>query len=260
MFFGTANGLLEKVRRRLSNPRADTIIYILLDFRQVIGIDSSAAFSLRRLTQVANSHGATLVFSDLSKALSDQLAANGVTAGKHSEILTFQDLDQGLEWCEDNLLASVGATEKGADQPLQHHLQRVLTSDLAIADLLKYMERLNVATGEILIREGDPPDHMYLLESGRVSVLLQTRDRRRIRLRTMSAGTVVGEIGLYLDSRRSASVIADEPTTAYRLSRESLESMERQHPEIAFAFHKLMVLVEAERLASLNHLLLAMRR
>ena len=89
---------------------------------------------------------------------------------------------------------------------------------------------------------------------------LRSRDRRTMRLRTMNAGTAVGEIGLYLNSRRSATVIAEQPTTVYRLSRDSLLNMERQHPEVAYAFHKLMVHVEAERLVSLNQLLLALRR
>lgn len=101
---------------------------------------------------------------------------------------------------------------------------------------------------------------MCLVESGRVSARLQSRDRRALRLRTMNAGATVGEIGLYLNTRRSANVVADEASTVYRLSRNALENMETSHPELASAFHRLMVHIEAERLVSLNQLLLALRR
>ena len=129
-----------------------------------------------------------------------------------------------------------------------------------MSDLLKYMEKKDYATGQVLVREGDPPDNMYLLESGQVSVRLRTGDRRTIRLRTMNAGTTVGEIGLYLNKQRSASVIVEKPTTVYQLSQSALTAMEENHPEVAFAFHKLMVVIQAERLTSLNQLLLALRR
>jgi SulP family sulfate permease len=260
MFFGTANSLLEHARQHLTDQGPRPAKFIVLDFRQLIGIDSSAAFSLRRLEQVADSKGATLIFSHLSRSLSSQLISNGVAAGSDHRFMTFHDLDHALEWCEDQLLGTQEAGRHSKDRPLEDHLKRLLPPTIAVTDLLGYMEKKDFAAGQILVREGDAAEKLYFLQSGRVSVRLKTGDRRTIRLRTMNAGSTVGEIGLYLDRLRSATVVAENPTTVYQLSKDDLIAMEDRHPEVASAFHKLMVVTEAERLVSLNRLLVALRR
>jgi SulP family sulfate permease len=59
---------------------------------------------------------------------------------------------------------------------------------------------------------------------------------------------MIGEIGFYLGTLRSASVIADKPGTAFRLSREALTRMEAERPEFAAALHQFMAEMLAERL------------
>lgn len=58
IFFGTANGLLEQVRAR---ARATPTRYVALDFRQVIGLDSTALLSFDKMRQLARESGFTLL-------------------------------------------------------------------------------------------------------------------------------------------------------------------------------------------------------
>ncbi|MBN1660738.1 MAG: hypothetical protein JXA93_20245 [Anaerolineae bacterium] len=69
---------------------------------------------------------------------------------------------------------------------------------------------------------------------------------------------MVGELGLYLGTRRSASAVADCQTIAYRLTRSALLVMKEQEPELAAAFHEFMIRQTCERLAFVNRLLKAM--
>jgi SulP family sulfate permease len=69
-----------------------------------------------------------------------------------------------------------------------------------------------------------------------------------IRIRRTGPGTVLGELGFYLDTPRTASVIADGPGKAYRLTTESLDKMEVSDPELASALHRFMADLLAERL------------
>jgi SulP family sulfate permease len=73
-------------------------------------------------------------------------------------------------------------------------------------------------------------------------------DGETVRLQTMSPGTVVGEVTLYLGTARTASVIAETPATVYRLTRPRLEDMERDDPELAAAVHRLFARLLASRL------------
>ena len=76
----------------------------------------------------------------------------------------------------------------------------------------------------------------------------------------MGAGTVVGEMGAYLGRPASASVITDQPSSVLYLSVERLQEIEATEPHITAAFHKFMVQLQSERLASANDTLNALLR
>jgi SulP family sulfate permease len=62
-------------------------------------------------------------------------------------------------------------------------------------------------------------------------------------------------LGLYLGTARTASVIADSPVIAYRLTRTALLEMEQKEPALAAAFHKYVARLQSERLAALTRTL-----
>ena len=114
--------------------------------------------------------------------------------------------------------------------------------------LSKYLERKSVPEGTVLIRQGEQPEDLFVLESGRLSVELETADGTRIRVRSMRAGVVVGEVALYMGVPRTADVVTETPCVVLRLSRESIERMEAEEPEVAAALHRWLATTLAERL------------
>ena len=106
--------------------------------------------------------------------------------------------------------------------------------------------------------QGSPADAVFYIEKGKVKVVVELDNGRTMRVRSMGAGTVVGEIGLYLDQQRLASVVTEEPCTMYRLSGEALIKMEQENPALAAAFHEFMVRVLAERVTQQNRTLRAL--
>ncbi len=62
--------------------------------------------------------------------------------------------------------------------------------------------------GEVIFREGDPPrDEAYMVHLGRVEVRKQVGGEPRV-LRVMVKGELLGELGLFGKSRRSATAVA----------------------------------------------------
>jgi sulfate permease, SulP family len=102
------------------------------------------------------------------------------------------------------------------------------------------------------MRQGDPPTEMYFIESGMVTAQLEAEGGQLVRLRSMRGGTTVGEMGMYLDAPRTASVIASRPSVIYRLSAASLKSMREQDPEAAALLHEWIARLLAERLTANN--------
>ena len=73
-----------------------------------------------------------------------------------------------------------------------------------------------VEEGQAVVREGDPADRFYLVDSGRLRVT-QTTDGAEVELRELGPGAVFGEIGLLRDVPRTATVTATTPSVLYAL-------------------------------------------
>lgn len=69
--------------------------------------------------------------------------------------------------------------------------------------------------GEVIIRQGEAGDRVYVIEEGRVEV---TRDGERVR--ELGPDEVFGELALLLDVPRTATVTAVEPVVLLTLARE----------------------------------------
>ena len=103
LFFGTATRLIESVVERVTDPELPALRFLLLDFRGVTGIDSSAVMSFEKLDRLAEQARFTAVLTSVSEQVRRPLA-HLITAAS-SAFRTFPDLDHGLGWCEEQLLA-----------------------------------------------------------------------------------------------------------------------------------------------------------
>lgn len=98
---------------------------------------------------------------------------------------------------------------------------------------------------------------MFIIERGRVSVYLRLgglaeTGARRLRLRTFTLGTVVGEMGLCTGAPRTADVVADEPTRALKLTGAQVAALEQRMPDMANKLHRFLVRSLAQRLVGAN--------
>ena len=251
IFFGTANSLLEQVRTRLADTEQTTLRFMVLDFKSVTGIDSSSVLSFVKMLQLAEKNKFTLIFTHLSESISRLLNKEGFDLAKRNVYNSFGDLDYGLEWCENEMLARENmAASEYEKLTLKDQLSENFTTGINLDKLLSYFDRVEVEAGHALIRQGDEPDDLYLIERGQVTAKLELGSDKTHRLRTMCAGAIVGELGMILNQPRMATIVADRPTVAYRLNREALKAMEDNDPGVAVSFHQFITHLVAERLAN----------
>jgi SulP family sulfate permease len=79
-----------------------------------------------------------------------------------------------------------------------------------------------------------------------------------MRLRTVRPGVVVGEVALYTGVSRTADVVADTDSVVLRLSREAIDRVESEDPELAAALHRWLARTLAERLSDTSRGLAAL--
>jgi len=246
IFFGTANALLEQLRARITDGTQPQVRFIILDFRRVSGLDSSALISFVKGRQLATAQGITLLLTNASERIRHQFEL-AEFANDKATVRFFSDLDHGLEWCEDQLLEIEQIADVILPVTLPEQLEDSGLKKIDTIRLLRYLEKVQVEEGQYLIRQGEEADDLYFIEQGGVSVYLELTGGKQVRLQTLNLGTVVGELSLYLGTRRTASVIADCPSIAYRLTRTALLEMKQREPELAAAFHEFVVGLLSER-------------
>jgi sulfate permease, SulP family len=191
---------------------------------------------------VAEAAGTEVVYTGASDPVRAQLARGGVV--EVEGFVSFEpDLDHGLQRCEEALLSAPDLTEAIAEHPAASGRLDDLPAGLAA-----HLERVSVAEGTVLLHRDEPPGDIYVLESGRLGVEAVTPDGSRIRLRTLRPGVVVGEIALYTGGVRTADVVAEVPSVLLRLSREAIERLEADEPELAATLHRWLATTLAERL------------
>jgi SulP family sulfate permease len=259
LFFALAANLVETCRDLILRGG---VRHLILDFRMVQGLDASAALAFGKLHQLCARHGASLVLSGLRPDI--QALLTQMRFLPHRDILVVADLDRGLEWIEHRLLMPApgpeGATPEGdgvdaAASSGEVDLRRILAGHFtgdALETLLGLSETLELPAGALLMRRGEAGDALYFVERGEVSVFVSLGDQRRKRVRTLGAGTVVGEMAIYSGQPRSADVVAETACRVRRLSAERFARLEREHPSVAIQFHSFVVRLLSYRLAAAN--------
>jgi len=265
IFFGTANGVLNRVRDRVFDKNKPALKFVMLDFMLVSGLDSSALNSFEKLKMLAENQNLQLVLTSLSDATGRLFYRGKLIESEDKVIRVLPDLDHGLEWIEDQILESsdnsqIRIERSGLDLLVDMMKQSGNTTEETARDVagqvMDFAELRQFEEGVYLIHQGADPAGIYLLETGQVTVQLETSEKT-IRLRRMNPGTIVGELGVYLGYPATAAVVASKPSRALFISLPALQKMETRNPATASAFHKFVVRILGERLSKSNKTLQA---
>ena len=227
--------------------------FLVLDFRDCVGLDSSALVAFRKIGQVAEQRGFDVLLVNLAPATLRQVSRGGLKS--HGRVQVLNTLDEALRHAEATLLAESGITAGPEGASFALHLARSLGCAFAPDDFTPYLTPQALEPGVALLRQGEEADSMYFIESGLVSIELEIAGRSNVRLRTTAAGTVIGEIALVQGGPRTATAVAESACRVVGLGREALARMERERPDLALRLQRFLILELASKVADTNRLL-----
>jgi Cyclic nucleotide-binding domain/TLC ATP/ADP transporter len=120
------------------------------------------------------------------------------------------------------------------------HLRAIqIFQDLSVSELAavaSVTEEVVYPAGEVVIREGEPGDTMYLIIKGEVSVTKRQQGEEashEIELDRIRAGDYFGEMALFEDVVRSATVRTAEESRLLVLNKQEFTEIVREYPQIA---------------------------
>ena len=87
--------------------------------------------------------------------------------------------------------------------------------------------------GEIIVRQGDPGDSMFVIQAGQVQVLAE-RDGEETLLNVAGEGELLGEMAIFDDKPRSATLRALGETKILTIDKKNFMRRINEDPTIAF--------------------------
>jgi CRP-like cAMP-binding protein len=123
-----------------------------------------------------------------------------------------------------------------------------LFRDMSYDEFRAVVDRLTPITfpaGEMIIREGDTGDSLYVITEGRVGVFRHDDFGNEVWVANLEEGSFFGEFGFFSNARRFASVRAQVETTVLELTKRDADMICVSHPgmkKVLISFYKKRVL------------------
>jgi NTE family protein len=129
------------------------------------------------------------------------------------------------------------------EEVLLHHLQRMLgdVDAEALALLRRHLSWVELAAGDTLMAQGEQGDAMYLSISGRLRATVLGDDGLEHMVREMGRGEVIGEMSLYTDEPRTATVVAIRNSVLVRLAKSEFTSLLASSAQMSIALTRQMI-------------------
>ncbi len=87
--------------------------------------------------------------------------------------------------------------------------------------------------GEVIFRQGDAGDCMFVVQKGEVEALAEA-DGKRLRLRTMGPNEFFGEMALFEQETRTATIRVTRPARVLTIDKKNFLSGIHEDPSLAF--------------------------
>jgi SulP family sulfate permease len=246
LFFLNVTSLRGAVENRAGTKPA--LSDIIFDFRDVVGMDSSALMAFRRIGQIAEEKNFRVAFAGLEAGLRDLFER--AMMWRDDRIICVETADRALQSAEDRLVAASEWGRTSHALTLSDALAAFAPDEVPRERLARYLEHVELQPNEILIRLGDPADAMFFVEAGQVTAELQRDGAAPLRLQTSSPGALMGEIAVFRGGTRTASVRAEGNCRLARLSKAALARMERDDPDLARLIQRFIIVQLADKLAN----------
>lgn len=231
IYFGSTEQLFRRVADDL-----DGFSTLILDGLRVGRADRSALVLLGDMRDYLADRSKRLLLAGFPEGI--RRALINVPESSWRDELFFAYVDDALEFSEDCLLAACLPLETPDGRgPVELPLERAdILANLTPADIARLRPFLTTASfqpGELVIREGEFADRLFILLAGTASVHMRINGNPRSkRLAAFAPGVAFGELAMFDGGQRTADVIAETVVRCAVLTVERLTELRAAHPEI----------------------------
>lgn len=212
----------ERATRRIADQMSSAR-YIAIDLTRLRRIDPVAQDLLADLSRRLGEAGIVCAMVVPDPRLQERLGGQA-----------FATLDAALEHFEDELIGELLAPASAAVSAVPIDAFRLLADwpETHVEALAAQLEPRPFGDGELLIEAGTPARSLYFLVEGRVDVTIPVKDGVRRRVSTIDAGNVFGELALFGETKRTATITGAGAGRALKLTPEGMAALAAARPDV----------------------------
>jgi len=174
----------------------------------------------------------------LNREIVFRLAANeNPYVGRMAQSILNQSADQ-TAIRENSMVSEVSISDKIILLKRIEIFEGLSVSELAA--VASITEEMDTPAGDLVIQEGSFGETMYLVIQGEVSVIKDLDGKNELELDRIMSGDYFGEMALFEDVVRSASIRTEEPSRFLALHKEEFKEIVREYPQIALEICKVL--------------------
>jgi NTE family protein len=103
------------------------------------------------------------------------------------------------------------------------------------------MTTVGLMGGQVLMRQGDPPDSIYLVLSGRLRAVASRAGGEQVVLGEIGRGEPIGEMGVVMQQPRGATIIALRDSVLLRLSAQDFTDLLQTWPRLGLPLARKLI-------------------
>jgi len=250
LFFGSVDHVLDLLKPAAQGSALPK--HLVLDFGDVTGIDSSACLMLEKLARRAQDNGIQVSFCTMAVPIRARLTLWQPDFFRHHGVAFHDDTEAALEAIEQAILLAV--VPEGAQSGLQALFAAAAIEPQDAQAITALLVRQQSAKDHILIQRGSPGADIYIVESGRFDVFILGASGQPRRVRSFTAGSMIGELAHLLSVPRQADVIAHCDSVVMCLPVAALSNLTKVNPALAAELYRLIAVELAAKVVRTNQL------
>jgi hypothetical protein len=181
--------------------------------------------------------GDAAALADFERGIGLALKTGDIPAAlaAHQKLLVWRPNDAAMHERVASTIAAARDREEKADLSTRSLDSIPLFSGIPAEELVSVLtavrpERVNA--GQVVVREGEPGDTLYLIVQGTLRVSTKGQDGEDVALAALGAGDFFGEVALLTGRPRTATVSALTETELLALDRATVDRLRARHPKI----------------------------
>ena len=246
VIFGNASPMGHRLKQALGADPAP--LCLLLDFAAVSGFDVSAANVIFRSVRTARAGGTYIVLSAVAEHVRSILR-RGLPESEWGGLIFEEDLDRGLERCEDLVIAEWDRLHAGSEDARNalfglsidhavHELERQACFEALTERLTPWLQSRAYEAGETIVARGERQEGMQFLTQGRA---MAREEDAGARMDEYGPGDVLAAEAAFGDHAAEISVLAVEPCRTVLMTPSARRSLERDDLELTVELDRYLI-------------------